>query len=58
MRPTAGRRLTLADALLQANRPADAVLHLQAALDDHPPAREKRLIQQRLQRATFLAAPP
>ena len=57
LKPNSDRFIALANALSQANRFADAVSYLESALDHHPTDTQRNLIQQRIRRATYLAAP-
>ena len=51
------RLITLADALMQAQRAADATRYLKLALEQAPTREQRKQIQQRLQATNYLAAP-
>ncbi len=51
------RFLRLSDALILAHRTPDAAAYLQQALDHKPTRKQRRAIQQRLIRTTYLASP-
>lgn len=57
LKPNAERFMDLADALSQANRFADAVSYFETALEHQPTEAQRRMIQQRIHQATYLAAP-
>jgi tetratricopeptide (TPR) repeat protein len=51
------RLISLADALLQAQRAADASRYLKTAMEQGPSREQRKQIQQRLQATAYLAAP-
>jgi tetratricopeptide (TPR) repeat protein len=57
LEPAVHRLITLADALLQAQRSGDAHRHLQTALEQNPSRQQRRQILSQLQRTTHLASP-
>jgi tetratricopeptide (TPR) repeat protein len=57
LEPAVHRLITLADALLQAQRSDDAHRYLQTALEQDPSRQQRRQILSRLQRTTHLASP-
>lgn len=57
LQPTPARFIALADALMLANRPADAQTYLSRALESHPSRAERAQIRSRLARASYLASP-
>ena len=58
LRPTAQRETALAEVLLQAHQPGDALAHLQAARELAPPAELRRRIDLAVARASFFTAAP
>jgi len=57
LQPDVERLITLADALLEAQRADDASRYLRTALEDKPTTSQRKRIMQGLQRAAYLASP-
>ena len=57
LKPEVDRLLSLADALLMAQRTLDAPRYLQQALEMNPTKKQRRAIQQRLMYTPTLASP-